>query len=321
MPCMQHLTGNVPQVCGVYCLMRYTLPMLLVLSSTAWTAKAAQYLPSIQQRWDASDFVCIGDASSPGRTGLTRTIDGSERDQLSAEVELETCFKGDRPTASEIRVLGYDVVAMKNVGQGYGYSGPPTGFVSKGRNLLFLQRTQNPDDFAVTVPIYETAIHLADARPDNSSGRARQSAHLVLTQELGAAVAQFGDTDLRYIDYLFDLLGTTAGVAELSRFSRGVPLAVQRDVAVALLFRSQAAAEPVAISLLLDTSAPTWKRGNAAGALGEHGTEAALGPLQQIALQDAATDDLESLRLTAQSSLDRLEHRLQAAQADTPAPR
>lgn len=318
---MSALYANVPQVCGVYFLMRYTLPMLLVLSSTAWTAKAAQYLPSIQQRWDASDFVCIGDASSPVRTGLTRTIDGSERDQLSAEVELETCFKGDRPTASEIRVLGYDVVAMKNVGQGYGYGGPPTGFVSKGRNLLFLRRTQNPDDFEVTVPIYETAIHLADARPDNSSGGGRQSAHLVLTQELEAAVVQFGDTDLVYIGYLFDLLGTTAGIAELSRFSRGVPLAVQRDVAVALLFHDQPDAEPVAISLLLDTSAPTWKRGNAAGTLGEHGTEAALGPLQQIASQPAATDDLESLRLTAHSSLDRLEHRLQAAKADTPAPR
>lgn len=301
--------------------MHYALSMLLALSSTAWVAEAAQYMPRIQQRWDASDLVCIGDASSPVRTGVTRTIDGSDRDQLSAEVELETCLKGDRPTAPEIRVLGYDVVAIKDVGQGYGYGGPPTGFVSKGRNLLFLRRTQNMGDFEVTVPIYQTAIHLADARPDNSSGESRQSARLILTQELEAAVVQFGDTDLGYIDYLFDLLGTPAGIAELSRFSRGVPLAVQRDVAVALLFHGQPDAEPVVISLLLDTSAATWKRGNAAGALGEQGSEAALGPLQQIASQPSATDDLESLRLTAHSSLDRLEHRLQAAQADPPTPR
>jgi hypothetical protein len=301
--------------------MHYALSMLLALSSTAWVAEAAQYLPSIQQRWDASDLVCIGDASSPVRTGLTRTIDGSDRDQLSAEVELETCFKGDRPTASEIRVLGYDVVAMKDLGQGYAYAGPPTGFVSKGRNLLFLRQTQNPDDFEVTVPIYETAIHLADARPDNNSGGGLLSARLVLTQELEAAVVQFDDGDLRYIGYLLDLLGTPAAIAELSKFSRDLPLAVQRDVAVALLFHGQPDAEPVVISLLLDTSAPTWKRGNAAGALGEHGTEAALGPLQQIASQHAETDDLESLRLTAHSSLDRLEHRLQAAQADPHTPR
>jgi hypothetical protein len=50
--------------------MHYALSMLLALSSTAWSAEAAQYLPSIQQRWDASDLVCIGDASSPVRTGL-----------------------------------------------------------------------------------------------------------------------------------------------------------------------------------------------------------------------------------------------------------
>ena len=73
--------------------MRYALSVSLALSCTAWVAEAVQYLPSIQQRWDASDFVCIGDASSPGRTGLTRTIDGSERDQLSAEVELENASK------------------------------------------------------------------------------------------------------------------------------------------------------------------------------------------------------------------------------------
>src|ERR1700730_761776 len=102
--------------------MRYALSMMLALSFTTRAAEAAQYLPSIQHRWDVSALVCVGDASSPIRTGLTRMIDGSDRDQLSAEVELETCFKGNRPTASEILVLGYDVVAMKDVGQGYAYS-------------------------------------------------------------------------------------------------------------------------------------------------------------------------------------------------------
>ena len=301
--------------------MRYALSMLLVMSSTAWAAEAAQYLPSIQQRWAASELVCTGDASPPVRTGLTRTIDGSDRDQLSAEVDLETCFKGDRPTASEIRVLGYDVVASKDVGRGYAYSGPPTGFVSKGRNLLFLRPTQNPDEFEVAVPVYQTAIHLLDARPDNNSGEGRQ--RLVLTQELEAAIVQFDDADLSYIEYLFDLLGVQTGIAELSKFSRGVPPAVQRDIPVALLFHGQPDAEPVAISLLLDTSAAPWKRENAAGALGEHGTKASLGPLQQIASQPAPTDDLKPLQLSlmAHSSLDRLEHRLQAAQTDRPTPR
>ena len=298
--------------------MRYALSVLLIVSSTAWTAETAQYLPSIQQRWDASDLVCTGEASAPVRTGLTRAIHGSDRDLLSAEVELETCFKGERPTASQIRVLGYDVVASKDVGGGYAYSGPPIGFVSKGRNLLFLRRTQNPDEFEVTVPVYQTAIHLADARPDMGSGEGRW--RLVFTQELEAAIVQFDDADLSYIDYLFDLLGVQTGIAELSQFSRGAPPTVQRDISVALLFHGQADAEPVVISLLLDTSAAAWKRENAAGALGEHGSKAALGPLRQIASEPRPTDDLKPLQLTAHSSLDRLERRLQAPQFDRPTP-
>lgn len=315
------LNGKRPLGLHVYFLMHYALLMLLAVSSTAWAAEAVRYLPSIQQRWDASDLVCIGDASSPVRTCLTQAIDGSDRDQLSAEVELETCFKGNRPTASEIRVLGDSVVAVKNSGQGYGYSGPPTGFVSEGRNLLFLRRTQNPDEFEVTVPVYETAIRLADVRPDDTSGEGRQSVRLVLTQEFEAALVQFDETDVSDIGYLFDLLGVPTATAELFRFSRGAPLAVQRDIGVALLFHGQTDAEPVVISLLLDTSATPWKRENAASALGWNGTGAAIGPLRQIASQPPTTDDLKPLWLTAHSSLDRLEHRLQAAQTDRPTPR
>jgi hypothetical protein len=301
--------------------MRYASLLLLALTSSAWAAEAAHYLSGIQQRWDASELVCIGRSSSPVRTGQTRSIDGTDRDQLSAEVELETCFKGDLPAASEIRVIGYDVVAAKDVSQGFAGSGPPTGFMSKGRNLLFLRRTQNPDEFEVAVPVYATAIHLADVRPANPSAGVRQSAHLVLTQELEAAVVQFDDADLSYIDYLFDLLGTPVGIAELSRFSRSVPLAIRRDIAVALLFHGQPDAEPVVISLLLDTSAPDWKRENAATALGEHGTEAALGPLQDIAAQRYTAGEQETTPREAVSALERLRHRLQAAQADHTTPR
>src|SRR5437868_3237031 len=100
--------------------MRYALSLSLVFSSIAWAAEVPHYLPSIHLRWDASDLICIGDASSPVRSSLTRTIDGGNRDQLSAEIELETCFKGGQPAASEIRVIDYDVVATKDVSQGYG---------------------------------------------------------------------------------------------------------------------------------------------------------------------------------------------------------
>ena len=290
--------------------MRYALSLLLAVSSIAWASEVPHYLPSIHQRWDASDLVCIGNTSSPVRSGLTRTIDGSDRDQFSAEIELETCFKGDRPAASQIRVIGYDVVATKDVSQGYVYSGAPIGFISKGRNLLFLRRTDMPNEFEVTVPIYQTAIHLADNRPNSASEKSRKSERYILTQELEAALGQFDDGDLSDIGYLLDLLGSREGITELSRFSPSTPLPVQRDIAVALLSHDQQNSEPIVVSLLLDSSAPAWKRENAAEALGEHGTEAAFGPLQKLALQPAATDDLKALRLSAHSSLHRLEQRL-----------
>lgn len=290
--------------------MRYALTLLLALSSTAW-AEVAHYLPSIQQRWDASDLVCIGSASTPVRTGLIRSIDGSDRDQLSSEVELETCFKGERPTASPIRVLGYDVVAIRDVGQGYAYGGPPIGFVGKGRNLLFLCSTAMPNEFDVTVPIYQTAIHLADIRPNFTVEKSQKSERNILTQEFEAALVQFDDGDLSYIGNILDLLGGREGVTELAAFSRGCPPTVQRDIAVALLSQDQRGNELVVVELMLDSSAPGWKRENAAMALGEHGTEAAFGPLQEIASQCAATDDLKSLRFSAQSSLQRLGQRLQ----------
>jgi hypothetical protein len=83
------------------------------------------------QRWDASDLVCTGLASAPVRTGVTRTIDGRDRDQLSSEVKFETCFKGKSPVSSPVRVVGYSVTASKDIRGGYIYSGPPPGFVRK----------------------------------------------------------------------------------------------------------------------------------------------------------------------------------------------
>jgi hypothetical protein len=292
--------------------MRTAISLLLTLSSVAYAAESSQYLATLQQRWDASDLVCIGSASAPVRTGFTRMIDGSDRDQLSTEVVFETCFKGKRPATSAVRVLGYDVVASKDVIGGYVFSGPPTGFVRKGRNLLFLRRTETPHKFEVAVPIYETAIRLADSRPYYAVETSPVSQRFALAQEFEAALVQFDASDISDTGRILDLLGTREGIAELSRFSQCVPLSIQRDIAVALLLHDQLDSEPLAISLLLDTSEPAWKRANAAEALGEHGTERALRYLQQIASQPATTDDLKSLHLHVLSSLDRLERRLSA---------
>lgn len=293
-------------------------PTFLLFLTLAFTTGAvdAQYLPTIQRRWDVSDLVCIGEATTPARTGLTRFIDGGDRDQVSADVDLQICFKGDRPNPSKIRVFDYDVFAQKDLEgrSGYGYSGPPTGFARKGRNLLFLRSTNVSGEYETSVLIYATAIPLADQPPIYPAAGSAQFTRVVVTRELEAALLQEdrgrGDDNISDIDYLFDWLGVQDGIAELSRFSKSVPRAVRCDLAVALLSWELQSYEPDVISLLLDSSAPGWKRENAARALGRSGTDAALAPLRQISSQPATTDELESLWEVSKESLHSLEQRL-----------
>lgn len=289
--------------------MRAAISLLLALSSASYAAEAPRYLRSVWERWNASDLVCTGLASAPVRTGVTRKIDGSDRDQLSNEVKLERCFKG-KPVSSTVRVLGYSEVASKDIRGGYIYSGPPVAFVRKGRNLLFLRQTVDLGQFEMAVPIYETAIRLADSRPHYPNDTSAIAVRFALTQEFEAALVQFDGNDVSDIDRIFDLLGYAEGIAELAKFSKTLPPPIQRDIALALLKHDQLEYEPVAISLLIDASAPAWKRANAAGALGEHGTESALPHLQQVASEPATTDDLKSLHIWALRAIERLQNRL-----------
>jgi len=121
---------------------------------------------------------------------------------------------------------------------------------------------------------------------------------------------QFDGSDVSNIEGIFDSLGKAEGIAELSRFAKTVALPIQRDIAVALVAHDKLEYEPLAISLLIDTSATAWKRQNAAGALGEHGTERALPYLRQVAAAPASTDDLKSLHIWAVEACQRLEGRL-----------
>lgn len=309
------------------------LPTVFVVASGSQKPLA---LPGIQARWDASDLVCIGKADSPQRTGVAQFIDGANRDQLSANIELERCFKGGRPSSSDIRVLGNYVAAAKPGDYGvisFAYSGPRTGFVHNGRNLLFLRKTSVPDEFVVTVPIYETAIPLADVPPAYPSPASPTFMKTVLTKELENAMLEsednghrmdlqgFGDpllSDYRYIDYLLDYLGTPDGITELSTFSEIAPLAIQRDIAVKLLDLDQSRYESSVISLLLDETAPAWKRGNAALVLGRQGSQAALEPLRKIVLEPTRTEQLQMMHNEAVSSLESLEHRVSIVKTRNP---
>ena len=304
------------------------LIFVLLLGVGASGGKDESYLPTIQARWNASDLVCIGDADSPIRTGITQFINGANRNQLSANVELERCLRGQAPSSSHIYVTGNYIAAAKEGEQGvigFVYSGPPLGFIHKGRNLLFLLKGPVPDEFAVTVPIYRTAIPLADIRPEYSSPTSHGFTKTVLIRELENAMLEaedtgrrstdqgFGDplcSDIVYINYLLDYLGTSDGIQELSHLSNRAPLAIQQDISVTLLDHDRAEYESTVISLLLDESAPAWKRENAAEALGTHGTRAALNPLQRVVSEPAGPEQLKMLHNETESSLKSLEHRV-----------
>ena len=195
-------------------------------------------------------------------------------------------------------------------GAGFAYAGPPTGFVSKGRSLIFLRRTALPGQFEIAVPVYETAIRLSDSSPYYPDDNSPTGTRFALTQEFESALLQSDSTDVYYIQWIFDLLGSEETVRELRTLSPRAPLAIQRDIAVSLLANGQSDCEPVVISLLTDTSALGWKRQNAAGVLGDHGTQRALPYLQQIAAQPATTDDLKVFRNWTLDALRRLECRL-----------
>ncbi|MGA7522703.1 MAG: hypothetical protein WBW84_09475 [Acidobacteriaceae bacterium] len=87
--------------------------LLIVLVSTC-RAQNVQYLPGIQQRWDASDLVCIGSATAPIRTGVIEKIDGDDRDQLSSDIDIETCLKELRATTlSSLQLLARRLQAQR----------------------------------------------------------------------------------------------------------------------------------------------------------------------------------------------------------------
>ena len=92
--------------------MRPLVAMWLAMLTVA-VAADQPYLSTIHQRWNASDLVCTGNVSKPARTGITRRIDGRDRDQLAARVHIETCFKGALSEQAEIRVIGYALKSVK----------------------------------------------------------------------------------------------------------------------------------------------------------------------------------------------------------------
>jgi len=236
---------------------------------------------SLQLRWDYSDLVCTGVAAVPKRTGIVENLAGTDRDQLSSRVELQTCFKGVRPVGI-VAVLGDTIVAAKDAQGGFVYAGPPTGFVPPGRNLLFLRATQSRNVWRVTVPVVATCLPLADVPPDYPFDGSDDSIRRALAAEIEAVIAQghlrdqpYGFQTLdqpeyvaaTYAPYVFEIYGKPRALNELARMMTSLPSASRRVIAMELLRNGDQRGLADTLALLQDESVVSWQRANAARAL------------------------------------------------------
>ncbi len=277
---------------------------LAVMQNTTWppmrvsqalTVKEPPFSAGgLQLRWDYSDLVCTGVAAKPKRTGVVEGLWGTDRDQLSVRVELQSCFKGVLP-AGVVTVLGDTLIASKDAQTGFAYAGPPLGFVVPGRNLLFLRATKSRNVWRVTVPVVATCLPLADVPPDYNVDGSEDSIRRALVAEIEAVIAQgylrdqpYGFQALTqpeyvaavYAPYVLEIYGKSQGVNELARIMTYLPVASRRTVAMELLRNGDQRGLPDTLALLQDESVVGWQRANAARAL-----EYAQSPRARLALE------------------------------------
>lgn len=240
--------------------------------------------PTLPVRWEYSDLVCTGVAEPPQLTGKIENIEGRDRDQLSARVALETCFKGTAP-ARAIIVLGDSLWVEKEVIAAGGTLGSlaSPGFVAPGRNLLFLRRTSSPSIWRVTIPIYECAIPLADTAPPYQLDGSTNSIREALGAEIMAVIRQGytrgGPRSFLpalnkpefvlnvYGNYVFEIYGERRALREFERLMNDPRMSLRRAAALVLLGHGDQTVLPEVIALLHDKSEEPGQRQNAAWAL------------------------------------------------------
>ena len=260
-------------------------------------------LSDIQQRWDYSDLVCTGAATRPKRTEIVKRIGDQDRDQLISWVTVEACFKG-KPPANPLRVIGYDVLAQQDGAKNFIYAGPPPGFVTEGRNLLFLRRTNDAQTWNVTVPVYATCIPLAATAPAYQLDGSAVSIRRALAAEFEAVLPGTSEPAW-YLDCLLEILGEYQGLEELKRLPTSDDKDLHAQIAMELLRHHDQAGEPDTISLLEDDSAPTMQRENAALALRNATSLRAERALERVITEQPPNE----LRTAAEESLSYIQRR------------
>jgi HEAT repeat protein len=198
---------------------------------------------------------------------------------------------------------------------GYAYAGPPIGFVTKGRNLLFLRKTRDPKVWRVTIPVYATCIELADGAPDYELNGSAGSIRRALVKEFEAVIEQgrintaggtlFASPDkvaAVYLPYIWEILGRVQGTQEFKLLMTRSSGSLRQEIAMALLRQGDQAGEPGAIARLQDSTAVVWKRTNAAYALRNATSSRACEALENILNKPAPPE----LRHVAEESVSQM---------------
>jgi hypothetical protein len=279
----------------------------------------------LQMRWAYSELVCTGLAGAARPTGKVEVLGGYERQQLEADVTLQTCFKGTPPPSKKIKVLG-DSFTMGDPGHsGMVYAGPPTGFVSVGRNLLFLRKTESPSMWRVTIPVYECALPLADVPPDyvldgtdSSVGEALGAEFMALIRqgqvrgEPHSAMPALNQPEAvanNYGGYVFEFYGQARALRAFERLLSDPRPSLRRAVAITLLGHGDQCGLAETMAAAQDASEENWQRGNAVRAL-EFATSASARGYVEFLAQEPGNSPVH---LVALETLQRIHRREQVS--------
>lgn len=218
-----------------------------------------------------------------------------------------------------IRVLGDRVYSSGENSMGSIYAGPTPGFLTTGRNLLFLRKTDDPDVWRATIPVYAACIALADVAPAYQVDESAASIRHALIKEFEAVIdqgkrtfaneTQLGTADAddvarEYLPYLLQVLGRVQGIQKFKILMSRSTEPVRREIAMALLQLGDLAGEAETLALLEDKSAVSWKRENAAFALANATSTQARQALERV-VSEPGPDELHN---AARESLARMSH-------------
>jgi hypothetical protein len=160
------------------------------------------YLPSMQNRVEASEIVCYATILSTTSTSNTVKVGDELAAQWTALASVDQVFKG----ALSSHVIHFDYYRL--VPRTADHFGPPTAYFETGvRYAIFLKGRDS--DLHSAIPLYQMEVQLSPESP--SQAQRHRSPLSALAQELLLAVQSAPTTIARSADHYFswaeELLG------------------------------------------------------------------------------------------------------------------